>query len=180
MILMGYRRLPPPPPRLIPPPPPREAPILDDPRWLLARAPPPLPLDDPPNALRLLALGEFDTWRLPTRSPPPPEPRFDCIVPALGLPPPPRDPPRSIVPACGPLPRAGPCRLAPDSPRVAPPYLLAVARSEYGAPPRCCGLCCQLLLTLFRFTLLTRLLLFTKLLLWLMTTLFPPPCHPQL
>src|SRR5262249_42177204 len=29
-------------------------------------------------------------------------------------------------------------------PRVVPPNLSAVARSLYGAPPRCCGLCFQL------------------------------------
>src|SRR5205814_8722975 len=35
-------------------------------------------------------------------------------------------------------------RLARESPRAAPPNLSAVARSRYGAPPRCCGLCIQL------------------------------------
>ena len=35
-------------------------------------------------------------------------------------------------------------RFARESPRVVPPNLSAVARSLYGAPPRCCGLCFQL------------------------------------
>ena len=68
-----------------------------------------------------------------------------------------------------------------ESPRAVPPYSFAVARSEYGAPPRCCGLCCQLLLPLPRLPPLTfcRLLLLTKLLLLLMVTLLLPP-HPEL
>src|SRR5580700_8297189 len=37
-------------------------------------------------------------------------------------------------------------RLARESPRAVPPNLSAVARSPYGAPPRCAGWCCQLLL----------------------------------
>ena len=41
--------------------------------------------------------------------------------------------------------RAFACRFANESPRVVPPNLSAVARSRYGAPPRCSGLCCQLL-----------------------------------
>src|SRR5437773_7037200 len=35
-------------------------------------------------------------------------------------------------------------RLDRESPRAVPPNLSAVARSRYGAPPRCCGLCFQL------------------------------------
>src|SRR5580658_2018135 len=65
------------------PPPPREPPILEAPRELLARACPPLErAEAPPNALRFVALGPWDTCRLPTRSPPPP--RFISLVPALG------------------------------------------------------------------------------------------------
>jgi hypothetical protein len=84
--------------------------MLEDPRWLLARAPLPLP-EEPENALRSLALGELETCRLPTRSPPPRSAvevlgalaRFD--TPGLELPRPPAPPaPRSIVPALGPPP----------------------------------------------------------------------------
>src|SRR4029077_10660416 len=58
--------------------------------------------------------------------------------------------------ACAPvrlLPTLPPCdlicsfapaaRFCADSPRAVPPYLFAVPWSRYGAPPRCCGLCCQ-------------------------------------
>ena len=179
--------------------------MLEEPRELLARAPLPLmPEDAPPNALLLVALPEFGTCRLPTRSPPPPRlelpapaPRLDASrVPAPRSPPPgccrfpipPRSPPAGCCLAW--FWRAFACRFDRESPRVVPPNLSAVDRSEYGAPPRCCGLCCQLLLPLAgcwagrlpRFALLMfcRLLLLTKLLLLLMVTLlFPPHPHPQ-
>src|SRR5580704_783317 len=95
IMILAYLRRPPPPPRE---PPPREPPMLEEPRELLARAPPPLmPEDAPPKALRFVALGEFGTCRLPTRSPPPPrlfvlpppEPRLDASrLPVPRSPPP--------------------------------------------------------------------------------------------
>src|SRR5271165_3904465 len=157
-------------------------------------------MPDPPNALRLVALGVLGTCRLPTRSPPPRLPPMPP-APRLSRVPAPGPAPRlamSRLPAPGlvprfPIPPAGccrawfcralACRLAIESPRVVPPNLLAVFLSPYGAPPRCCGLCCQLLLPLLppfaRFPPLTRLLLLTKLLLLLMVTLLLPP-HPEL
>lgn len=181
--------------------------MLEEPRELLARAPLPLMPDDaPPNALRLVALPEFGTCRLPTRSPPPPRlvlpappprlelpappPRLDASrVPAPRFPPPgccrsatpPRSPPAGRCLAW--FWRAFACRFDNESPRVVPPNLFAVDRSEYGAPPRCCGLCCQLLfplagwlagrlprlaLLIFWRLIFCRLLLLTKLLLLLM------------
>src|SRR3984957_4203801 len=125
------------------PPPPRD-PILEEPRELLARAWLPLIPEAPPNALRFVALRFCDTCRLPTRSPPPP--RFISLVPALG--PAPRFAPRpaGCCPARGlEFCRALACRLDMESPRVVPPYRVAVAWSEYGAPPRCWGLCCHVL-----------------------------------
>src|SRR5215471_11344613 len=121
---------------LRPPPPPREPrePILEEPRELLARAelpfiPPPLIPRDPP---------ERDVLWLPTRSPPPP-PRFPPRSPA----PPPRSPrsPRlsPTPPRLSPIPprlpwprfwRAFAWRSATDDPRVVPPNLFAVCRSE--------------------------------------------------
>src|SRR5277367_1602559 len=149
MILAYLRPPPPPPPRE---PPPREPPMLEEPRELLARAPPPLmPEDAPPKALRFVALGDFGTCRLPTRSPPPPRlelpppaPRLDVSrVPAPRLPPPgccrfpipPRSPPAGCCLAW--FWRAFDCRFERESPRVVPPNLFAVDLSEYGAPPRC-------------------------------------------
>jgi hypothetical protein len=61
-----------------------------------------------------------------------------------------------------------------DSPRAWPPYLFAVALFEYGAPPRCWELCCQLLLPPVLMLALRLKLLFT-----LMLTLLPPQPHPQ-
>src|SRR5436190_11745103 len=88
--------------------------MLEEPRWLLARAPLPLP-EEPENALRLLALGELETCLLPARSPPP---RF--IVPALRplerFPPPGLEPPRP--PALGLLERFPPPGLEPPRPAV--------------------------------------------------------------
>jgi hypothetical protein len=126
------------------------------PRELDARAW--LPLRDPPKALELLPrLG--DTFRFPTL--------FELLPPRSKLPEPllPPEPPRSKLPVEGRLPEpprlppcpwrdlACACRVCAESPRAPPPYLLAVARSLYGAPPRCLALCCQLLfperLTLF-------------------------------
>src|SRR5271169_1228391 len=113
--------------------------------------------------------------RLPISRPPafPPAPRFDISRPPAGC-------------CRATFWRAFACRLAIESPRVVPPNLLAVFLSPYGAPPRCCGLCCQLLfppagrvearLPPWMFC---RLLLLTKLLLLLMVTLLLPP-HPQL
>ncbi len=105
--------------------------MLEETRDWLDRAPLPL-LPDPPNALLLLPLGLFGTRWLPTRSPPPrlpptlPEPRLPMSrVPALGV----RFP---KVPACCCRPtfcRALAWRFCIDSPRVVPPYWLAVFRS---------------------------------------------------
>src|SRR5215468_11089095 len=67
---------------------------------------------------------------------PPPDGRLPKPVP----------PPRLLarLPPCRPICcRALAWRLASESPRVVPPNLSAVARSRYGAPPRCSGLCCQ-------------------------------------
>jgi len=60
IMALTYLLLPPPP--LRPPPPPKllELPMLEEPRWLLARAPLPPP-EEPENALRLLPLGELET-----------------------------------------------------------------------------------------------------------------------
>jgi hypothetical protein len=129
--------------------------MLEAPRSVLVRAALPLiPLDAPPNAFLFVALGVLGTSRLPTRSPPPPA-RF---APMLLAPPPagrvegfPPPAPRFIVLGCcrefclAWFCRAFACRVAVESPRAVPPYLLAVAWFEYGVPPRCCGLCCQLL-----------------------------------
>src|SRR5262249_45129429 len=52
------------------------------------------------------------------------------------------------------------CLLFIESPRAFPPNRSAVDRSPYGAPPRCWGLCCQLLFRVafvFRLTLVFRL-----------------------
>jgi hypothetical protein len=62
------------------------------------------------------------------------------------LPTPPRSPPAGCCLAW--FWRAFACRFERESPRVVPPNLFAVDLSEYGAPPRCWGLCCQLLLPL--------------------------------
>src|SRR6267143_4228234 len=125
------------------PPPPREPPILEEPRELLARALLPRvrlesPLRPPPLEL---ALEPDDTLRLPTRSPPPPR----SMLPACCLPPRSIAPPCCLPPICPWFWRAFACRLDMESPRAVPPYLLAVALFEYGAPPRCWALCCQLL-----------------------------------
>ena len=219
IIVLAYLRRPPPPPPPRDPPLREEPPMLEEPRELLARAPLPLMPDDaPPKALLFVALPEFGTCRLPTRSPPPPRLELPAPAPRLGVSrvPAPRSPPEPRLdvsrlpaprspPGCCRLslpPRSPPagcclawfwrafaCRFDSESPRVVPPNLSAVDLSEYGAPPRCCGLCCQLLLPLAgwlagrlpRFALLMfcRLLLLTKLLLLLMVTLlFPPHPHP--
>ena len=73
-----------------------------------------------------------------------------------------------------------------ESPRAVPPNLSAAARLEYGVPPRCCGLCCQLLPLPARFPEPTRLplmlLMFVlrlKLLFRLMLMSPPPQPQPQ-
>ena len=131
--------------------------MLDEPRELLACALFPLyPLEPPPKAL-LFAPELCGMSRLPTLlAPPPPADRVLALglAPAerllvLGLAPAERllalaVPPRLALLGVAPARLAcccAPCRLA-----VEPPYLLAVAWFAYGAPPRCCGLCCQLLL----------------------------------
>ena len=113
-------------------------------------------LDAPPKAL-LFCVVFFGTSRLPTRSPPLAPPRFP---PPPKLPEPAFDPPRFAPPApvfagrvlAVPPPRFGvvlpgrlfdpalllnpcccrafACRLAAESPRVVPPYLVAVALLE--------------------------------------------------
>src|SRR5580765_6166791 len=132
--------------------------MLEEPRMLLPRALDPLyPLEPPPKASRFPPpLRERS--RLPMRSAPPP-----VLLPTLPLPPAPvllpkpplparlltpAPPPRllSRLPPCRPTCcRAPACRFARESPRAVPPNLSAVARSRYGAPPRCWGLCCHLL-----------------------------------
>jgi hypothetical protein len=89
--------------------------MLEEPRWLLARAAPPLaPPPAPPNALLPPEPEELETCRFPTRSPPPPlrftpmllapPARFALVLlapPPAGLVealPPPE--PRFIVPDC--------------------------------------------------------------------------------
>src|SRR5436190_16323575 len=135
----------PPPPRLKPPPPPRDA-MLEVPRLLPARAFDPLyPREPPPNAFRFPPpLRERS--RLPMRSAPPapaallPKP----ALPARLLMPPPPARLLGKFPPCRPTCcRALAWRLESESPRVVPPNLSAVARSPYGAPPRCAGLCCH-------------------------------------
>src|SRR5262245_45422187 len=157
--------------------------MLEEPRALeaLARLPLPPPLKPPPPPPRLLC----DTLRLPTRSPPPPPPRLPepkLLEPALRLDapaPPPRVAlfdPRDRLSLC--RLRACCCRADAESPRAPPPYLLAVARSPYGAPPRFFELCCHWLFPL-RLTLLVRLLLRLKLLLLLIVISLWPPPQPQ-
>src|SRR5215472_8085972 len=76
--------------------------------------------------------------RLPALAPAPPPARLLTPAPPVRL-----------------LPKLPPCRptccfalawrLDRESPRVVPPNRSAVARSLYGVPPRCSGLCCHLL-----------------------------------
>src|SRR6202007_2146670 len=120
----------------------------EEPRLLLARALDPLyplePREPPPKASRFPPPPR-ETSRLPMRSAPPPPARLPTPAPARLLTPGP--PPLALdrLPPCRPT-----CclalawRLASESPRAVPPNLSAVARSRYGAPPRCCGLCFQL------------------------------------
>ena len=151
------RRPPPPPPRLKPPPPPRD-PMLEAPRLLLLRALDPLyPREPPPKASRFPPpLRERS--RLPMRSAPP-----ACLGHARSAPScrrcrhlhrqpgcPRRHLRRDCWQDCRPAgqPAAGrwPGGCDSESPRAVPPNLSAVARSRYGAPPRCSGLCCHRLL----------------------------------
>src|SRR6516162_595251 len=129
--------------------------MLEAPRLLLPRVFDPLyPLAPPPKASRFPPpLRERS--RLPMRSAPPPPGRLRAPAPppARLLTPPPARLLRPPLPARL-LARLPPCRpsccrapawrLARESPRVVPPNLSAVARSRYGAPPRCCGLCFHL------------------------------------
>ena len=149
----AYLRRPPPPPRLPPPkpPPPPRDPMLEEPRLLLARALDPLyplePLDPPPKASRFPPPLR-ETSRLPMRSAPPPPARLPIPAPPLARLLTPAPPARLLarLPPCRPTCCLAPAwRLERESPRVVPPNLSAVARSLYGAPPRCCGLCCHLL-----------------------------------
>src|SRR6516162_1173106 len=130
--------------------------MLEAPRLLLPRVFDPLyPLAPPPKASRFPPpLRERS--RLPMRSAPPPPGRLRAPAPppARLLTPPPARLLRPPLPArlLGRLPpcrpsccRAPAWRLARESPRVVPPNMSAVARSRYGAPPRCCGLCFHLL-----------------------------------
>src|SRR5262245_11162534 len=139
-------------PRLPPPPPGR-----------LPRLPPP-----PPTPPRLPRLP-------PPRLPPPPPARLPRL-------PPPAPPLRTLPPGRDTCCRAPAWRFASESPRAVPPYLFAVARSRYGAPPRCAALCCQVPLRLaliFPARLIFALRLKLLKLLTLML-LFPQPVfHPQ-
>src|SRR3954469_5573932 len=114
--------------------------MLDAPRLLPERALDPLyplePRDPPPKASRFPPPPRV-TSRLPMRFAPPPVARL--LTPAPPLPALDRLPP--CRPTCC---RALAWRLASESPRVVPPNLSAVARSRYGVPPRCWGLCCHL------------------------------------
>src|SRR5258707_12832469 len=121
--------------------------MLDAPRLLPERALDPLyplePLEPPPKASRFPPPPRV-TSRLPIRSAPPPPARLPA--PPLARLPAPAPPLRALerLPPCRPTCcRALACRLASESPRAVPPNLSAVARSRYGAPPRCCGLCCH-------------------------------------
>src|SRR5246127_5011157 len=121
--------------------------MLEAPRLLLPRALDPLyPREPPPKASRFPPpLRERS--RPPIRSAPPPLALFPKPAPPPRLPMP-APPPRLLerLPPCRPnCCRALACRLLRESPRVVPPNLSAVARSRYGAPPRCSGLCCHLL-----------------------------------
>src|SRR5262245_7498147 len=115
--------------------------------------------------------------RLPMRSEPP-----AARLPALGVPPRlPVLPAARLLAEGAPPPRPAGCWPAegerpPCPPRDPPPYLSCVARSPYGAPPRCAGLCCQLPLPAPP----PRLrLIWLKLLLTLMfTSLLPPQPQP--
>jgi len=129
-----------PPPSTAPREPPPRDPMLAEPRLLAARAlDPSNPLDPPPKASTLPPPRERS--RLPLLAAPPEADRVPAPAPPaarlLRLPP--------CWPICW---RAPACRFANESPRAAPPNLSAVARSRYGAPPRCCGLCCQVPLRL--------------------------------
>src|SRR5689334_14135564 len=87
-------------------------------------APPAPPIPDPP--VRLPSPDPVARFATPA----PPEPRaLDRLPPCWPI-------------RCWALDR----RCASESPRALPPNRSAVARSRYGVPPRCAGLCCQLLL----------------------------------
>src|SRR5262249_40587448 len=142
------------------PDPPRAPPLEplfapDDTLRFPTRSPP------PPPRLALLSLVPA-LGRLPPRSPAlprlspipprlsPTPPRLSPTPPRLS-PTPPRlfpTPPRLFpTPPRSPTPPLSPCcrcralawRFAMESPRAVPPNLSAVARLEYGVPPRCCG-----------------------------------------
>lgn len=127
--------------------------MLEAPRALLDFALLPLkPPEPPPRAPELF---EAPALLAPGLAPPPllrfavlalglaPPPRFAVL--ALGLAPPPRFAEVALAPAAD-------CRPAAP-PFVEPPYLLAVAGFEYGAPPRWAELCCTLPLLMFAFLL---------------------------
>src|SRR5580658_4524908 len=102
----------------------------------------------PPPAGRVDAFAPPPAGRVDAFAPPPPG-RVEAFAPpppgrVEAFPPP---PPRFIEAGCcrAWFCRAFACRVAAESPRAVPPYWVAVARFEYGVPPRCCGLCCQLL-----------------------------------
>src|SRR5215472_12501822 len=143
-VLRLPTRSPPPPPRFPPPPapPPRSPP---PPR--LSPTPPrlsPAPPRLSPTPPRLSPTPPRLSPTPPRLSPTPP--RLSPTPPRLS-PTPPRlspTPPRLPWPRFDMFCRAFACRSATDDPRVVPPNLFAVCRSEYGAPPRCFGLCCQL------------------------------------
>ena len=152
--------------------------MLEAPRELADRALEPLkPLELPPKPLALRPLLDgmlrLPIWSLSPRFAVAPEdPRLAALGPALadrlevaalaG---------RLAVPAVAPPDRlpAPPCwralawRLLNESPRADPPYLLAVALSAYGVPPRWLASCCQLappaLMLVFRLKLLLTLML---------------------
>ena len=162
-------------------------PMLEAPRELADRALEPLkPLELPPKPLAPIPLLDgmlrLPIWSLPLRfAVAPAVPRLAVLGAALGerlavdelvarL-----EAPglaaRLAVPALAPpdrLPLA-PCwravawRLLKESPRADPPYLLAVALSAYGVPPRWLASCCQLpppvLMLVFRLKLLLTLML---------------------
>src|ERR1700746_1956700 len=118
--------------------------MLEAPRLLLPRALDPLyPREPPPKASRFPPpLRERS--RPPIRSAPPPLVLLPKPAPPPRLPMPPAAPLLDRLPPCRPsCCRAAAWRKERAPPRVVPPNLSAVARSRYGAPPRCAGLCCH-------------------------------------
>ena len=171
--------------------------MLDEPRLLLERALDPLNPPLSPNAPRLLAaaapreIPRCRCGRAPPlrcraagRSPtlaPDPAAEIAAAGPVARRRVVPTAPLRHVPPCRCTCCRAPVCRCESESPRAVPPYRLAVARSRYGAPPRCSGRCCQLprALTLVLPARMFALRLKLLLLLMLMSLLPQPAPQPQ-